>query len=240
MKCEKCNKSFTEKLDLEKHIKNAHKPQLNCNDCHFQASSGPELRKYLNKKNHNPVEGIDKESLGETLTCKGCGEEFSEWWNLMNHRQDALPDNRRRCKNYINGECEYSAEGPHECWWRHEAKATSHKKDSSELQEICNICDEMFKTKSEMMFHKKNENLEKVPSCKKISLGRCDYPAPECWFRHNFSQSEQTYDRQPSPSVFLKNQTNSKPPELEELREVLKQALLTMMYVKEKIHSMSC
>ena len=57
--CETCNKKFSDKRELSSHIKKDHptSAQLNCNDCHFQASTGPELKKHLNTKNtHHPQE----------------------------------------------------------------------------------------------------------------------------------------------------------------------------------------
>ena len=102
--CEVCNKTFETLHDIKKHTQNTHtaEVQLNCDNCQFQASSGPELRKHMNSKRHKAANGVDVSKLGETIKCKTCSQEFIDWWNLMNHRQDAHPDQRRRCRNNLN------------------------------------------------------------------------------------------------------------------------------------------
>ena len=66
--CDVCNKVFDIKSEFVKHKKNTHtvRSQLNCNDCQFQATSGPELRKHMNAKSHQAAKGVDLSNLGET------------------------------------------------------------------------------------------------------------------------------------------------------------------------------
>ena len=239
LKCKKCNQQFSGRNALENHISSFHEAQLNCYDCQFQASSGSELRKHLNQKSHSAAPGVIEKNLGKTMTCKGCGEEFSEWWNLMNHRRDNHPEKRRRCRNDIKGECDYSDEGPNRCWWRHEKGNSTKENDTLEFNQTCNVCDEMFTSKSEMMLHKKREHKEKVPFCKKLIEGTCEHTAPKCWFRHDLAQNEEAHSQESSKSVFPKSKSQAKPPDMEELKEILKQAFSTILSVKEKIDSMS-
>ena len=83
---------FTTEINFERHQNKSHKNrgELNCNECQFQASTGPELRKHLNSLNHKAPTGISIASLGETFKCKDCNDEFSDFWNLMNHRRTPI------------------------------------------------------------------------------------------------------------------------------------------------------
>ena len=117
--CDICVAVFNTWYELKKHKSESHqenKQIFNCNDCDFQATSGPILKKHINIMHHEKANNVDS-ALGDTLKCRVCGEEFSEWWNLMHHRRDSHPEKRRQCKNYLENRCQYTDK---ECWWSHE------------------------------------------------------------------------------------------------------------------------
>ena len=187
--CDLCDDRFTSKNNLENHEVKEHRintqseTQLNCNDCYFQANTGPELKKHLNLKQHKASSGVGKSSLGETLKCRDCGEEFSAWWNLLHHRRDVHPEKRRRCRNDIKNECQYTEDtGPNGCWWKHGQNTSKSKNFEAKYGQTCNICNEDFRTKSDVMIHKKNKHEEKVPFCKDLKNGSCTFS--RCWYRH--------------------------------------------------------
>ena len=83
----------------------------------------------------------------------------------MSHRRDTHPEKRRTCRKDFQGDCAFSDDGPFGCWWRH-AKAQSNTISTDQnFIETCNVCEQMFKTKSEMMIHKKSNHIETVSLC---------------------------------------------------------------------------
>ena len=73
-----------------------------------------------------------------------------------------------------------------------------------------------------------------VPTCTKNLNGRYDYPALRCWYKHG-SQTKQTQHvsthtqrAQTFESDFQIQPNLTKPPEIQELKEILQQAM-TMM-----------
>ena len=116
--CTYCNNKFVRQVDLERHQKKSHRTgsNLNCDDCDFQAHTASELKKHLDTAHHRPARVINTSLLDDKKECNVCKNEFSDWWNLMNHRRDVHPERRRRCRNDINDNCSYEAS---ECWWKH-------------------------------------------------------------------------------------------------------------------------
>ena len=57
----------------------------------------------------------------------------------------------------------------------------------------CNFCDNNFKTKRDMMKHKKKQHREKLADCWQFATGNCQYGDEHCWFNHLRS------DFQPEP-----------------------------------------
>ena len=79
--------------DCTQKEKNVKKPQFNCDKCYFQETTGSELEKHLNSKSQIAANGVNE--------CRDCGEEYSEWWNLIDHRRDIHPKKRRTRINEI-------------------------------------------------------------------------------------------------------------------------------------------
>ena len=241
--CTVCRSGFRDKSELEKHKKKVHHSsiELNCNECQFQANTGPELKKHLNTRKHKAALGVDESSLGDTLKCKDCDQEFSDFWNLMNHRRDAHPEKRRRCRNHIKGECEFDDEGPNGCWWKHSIETSSTKTSNPIKNLVCNICEESFTNKFELMMHKKKDHEESVPLCRNMNNGHCDFH--KCWFRHKDltkqtpTQESISNKRPESDPVFLVSQSKTKPPEMNDLKEILLKAMEMITTVNRQMES---
>ena len=244
--CTVCNKSFMTKSLLEEHIKKNHKgeSELNCNDCQFQANTRLELKKHLNTKKHKASNSVDESSLGDTFKCKVCKDEFCDWWNLMNHRRDTHPEARRRCRNDLNGVCDFpSDEGPKGCWWSHASKKPSSlQSPKSDVDHKCNVCEKVLDTKFNMMTHKKAEHFESVQICKNFLIGRCEFI--KCWFRHGETKNqnmtqEASHEAEPSTEVFQEVSNKTKPPEINQLKEIVLQAMQMIATVNKKLESMT-
>ena len=219
-KCRTCQQEFTTKTSLVRHqdISHNNKGELNCDECQFQASTGPELKKHLNTLKHRAATGINVNTLGETFKCKECSEEFSDFWNLMNNRRDNHPEKRRRCRNDLKGECDFGDTGPNGCWWRHVTKSLTSTNSGPMSQQTCNICKEVFTGKSEVMIHKKVNHEESVSICHNYKDGKCDYPPERCWYRHDNGEKKNKLtsekDTTPSQGDFPKLPEPTKPPEI--------------------------
>ena len=240
--CRTCKHNCSSKTILDRHMKTAHKSstELNCGDCDFQAHTGHELNNRLNLKHHNQA----KQGSGN-LNCNICGEQFSDYWNLMNHRRDVHPERRRRCRNDLAGEFERSGE---ECWWKHAPEnTTTEKRSANDSRQSCNICDEISASKVFLMVHKKEEHEESVPVCRDFQRGNCEYPLNKCWYKH-VTQEEHTevvedaQEKESSqPMGFWDLPNPAKPPEgeFQELKDIMKRAMDMILAVNQKLTNLS-
>ena len=119
------------------------------------------------------MEGSEKDA---TMKCRNCGEKFSAKWNLMNHRKRMHSSTVAVCRNYTEGQCNYSDEM---CWWNHSEKII----DCDEHLK-CFICNKIFAFKALMMKHRKDDHPELINPCNKFKLGNCWYREETCWFKH--------------------------------------------------------
>ena len=62
-----------------------------------------------------------------------------------------------------------------------------HPLEIYELNIECHYCEEKFKTKKELMIHRKLTHSEKVQFCAHFSEGKCDFK-DSCWFSHDISK----------------------------------------------------
>ena len=236
-RCDICDKNLSTKTNLTSHMRTSHRssPELNCDDCDFQAHSGRELNNHLNLKHHKKAKGGS-----EDFNCNICGENFIDYWNLMNHRRDIHPERRRRCRNNQKGECERSGE---ECWWKHADEGPTYNIGTHNKSVSCNICDELFTSKGLLMNHKKKEHIESVPVCRDFQKGRCDFPSNRCWYKHVSQEEhvrglEDPQEKEASePQGFWNLPETTKPPEGEllELKEIMKKAMEMILTVNQKL-----
>ena len=258
-KCNVCCKTFVSKVELVKHNAKIHpeeKSQFHCDDCLLNFHTGPQLRKHMNTNHHKPSVTTNENEIGETLNCKICSEEFSEWWNLMHHRRDVHPMKRKKCRNYMKGECSFEDD---ECWWRH---ANTFETSIDYQNDKCSICSKKFSSTHTMMIHKKLDHESQTPFCAKNRTGHCTFQ--NCWFRHKltnnqFTVSDSTEEHNEkqsdhdttkeitNPWGFQKSQMGTKPPEsavknvpeLEDLREMVQRAMNIIVMVDSKLKTVN-
>ena len=152
--CDKCQEEFVKAADLNIHMKTKHSKQWNCNQCDFQASTREVLMNHCKRsQGHQPA----KQSLGQTgvMECYTCRQEFRSYHNLMEHRKEEHPSNRK-CRFYLKGECKFGGE---ECWYVHEDKVNKNgRPDESESIIQCYICKNKFHSKHDLVAHKKKHH----------------------------------------------------------------------------------
>ena len=86
-------------------------------------------------------------------------------------------------------ECKFSEK----CWWKHEAM-----EETSSIE--CFFCDKTFRTKNEVMMHRKDKHVKIVKLCTKLQNQNCSKTEATCWFKHNDDEILGFRDR---PQQFL-------------------------------------
>ena len=154
--------------------------EYNCHECPYQATARRELNKHINLKHR-----LKNEMTEDVIHCKYCDEQFAEKWSLMNHRKQKHPNTVAACQQNMENRCKFSSE---KCWWNHEFRNIS-----SEMS--CFNCSQTFKTRGELMLHRKKEHVEKVKICWNFVSSKCQFAEDLCWFRHcNSEMQQEQYD----------------------------------------------
>ena len=132
IECEKCEENFLTKRELETHMKTKHtEKEWNCNGCCFQGSNTKELINHLKLSGHQPSQDIQNSKI-KIIHCYTCKEEFSSYWNLMNHRRQMHPSNRI-CRYFLKNACIHGVN----CWYRHDEPmeiGSTNKTEKSDFQ----------------------------------------------------------------------------------------------------------
>ena len=173
--CDVCNFQCESKAKLIVHINLTHPKQkmeedFNCDKCAFQGTTQLQLNKHLNLKH------LFTEQKKEVIKCRHCDQQFSETWNLMNHRKLKHIETVAYCKNSLEGKCTFTHEM---CWWTH--NGNQHSKEE-EIE--CFICNNTFETKSSMMRHRKISHPSVIRQCNNFVRNMCKFQNSSCWFRH--------------------------------------------------------
>ena len=190
--CYLCDEKYFNEQDLWKHNQDEHdtsrdSKQWNCNNCDFQCTTSTPLRNHCKVMGHQPSKTV-QDSRNRLVICNTCEHEFTSFWNLMNHRKQKHPSNRK-CRNFVRGECKHGEL----CWYVHDNVMEIDSQNTQENQPTetkvkCYICDTDFSSKNEMMNHKKTEHPSNIV-CKNFLLGLCRRPENQCWYLHQTSRS---------------------------------------------------
>ena len=185
--CSQCKEKFTNNSDLKTHLeKHSTKCEWNCENCSYQAYTAVELMKHLKITSHQPSKAISNKKLlySDYRQCYTCKLEFEGYHNLMNHRRDIHPSNKK-CYLFSDGKCPRDNK---KCWYVHEEQLMevdeSFKSESLHTNLACNLCKHEFDTKDALMRHKKIEHPDKVKPCTDYSEGTCVRGNENCWYGH--------------------------------------------------------
>ena len=150
---------------LKKHMNDSHpEKQFNCDQCDFQATALLQLNKHINLKHR-----LEGQNIRNVIHCNNCGEQFSDKWNLMNHRKRMHINTVALCKNNLVGKCSFTSEM---CWWNHDNRLSE---TNSSVQ--CFLCGESFKSKFEMMIYRKSMHTSRVKECNNCLANNCMHTA---------------------------------------------------------------
>lgn len=174
-KCTECYKLFDTKDKLEKHVKSTHREDdrgeggetpttYRCDYCGKEFSSRKERQDHMAKDCSKAPAGSEEEShaIEDSFKCEKCELSFSSQEGLDNHIKDSHPIEEPPAETYRCEICnkEYTDEaGMMACKRKH---PTCHVKVGGRT------CGKQFKTKVELLKHKKNDH--KVFNCRHCEL----------------------------------------------------------------------
>ena len=155
------NKSAIENLHRKiTKLESNQKDEYGCPDCDFIANCIHDHEDH----SHSPLE----------FECYYCNGRFETRHMVMVHTKVRHKESVPHCANYIENSCSFGEN----CWFIHEE---SQKEASATIK--CNFCEKMFKTKHQLMRHKKITHVEKVKMCQNEKQ-KCIYGYEKCWFLH--------------------------------------------------------
>ena len=123
---------------------------------------------------HDQEDADDQEIQDSNFSCYYCDEIFPTKPLVMRHTKIAHIDKANHCLNFLQGTCSYD----NRCWFLHDETLKE-----SDPTITCNYCTENFRTKTQLMHHKKHHHIDKVSKCNNEKTN-CKYGYEKCWFLH--------------------------------------------------------
>ena len=211
LECNTCAFVSDTKTELEIHKKENHRKEKEypCNDCDFQATSRPILRKHrqlvhskVAETEPTPIEEMEVDEVDnekeKKKKCQLCEEKFISNSNLAQHRREQHPT-YQPCRNM--SQCKYNID----CFYSHIP--------IPEGMSRCFQCGDEFGSQEEMMFHRKETHPESVKICRKYLANQCN-KTEGCWWLHIMTDFQQIpiYPAPPDKKqVWSSPQTNQQP-----------------------------
>ena len=187
--CNVCKQVYDINSDFRKHILLKHQSEYNCQECDFQAGNSQIiLSKHMNLRHRN-----ESQQSNDTFKCDKCQSQFSSKWTFYNHKRDKHGSDQD-CKFYKQGRCSFPAS---ECWNRRTQNDVVPKQDQEPASIECFICKKMFKTKHQMMLHRKEDHPDRVRQCK--NQPQCCFT--NCWYMHSFVENENVDQNEQNKTV---------------------------------------
>ena len=167
--------------------------------------------KHLKLSGHRPSPSVQNAKT-EIIKCYTCKEEFSSYWNLMNHRKQRHPSNRM-CKYFLKNQCVHGSD----CWYRHEEPMeTDSPAYEKGIEFRCYVCGNVFANRNSLMDHRRN-NHPSIVLCSNFTEGKCERSDTECWFKHEYKEAQAKPTHTPSEEqVFQSASPNAAPPDQEQ------------------------
>ena len=111
----------------------------------------------------------------------------SQWKKVSNK-------NKKRKHSFVNNKPEISkVEEEYNCDEECDFQGTSQDQLEKHIKIkhriTCRICDECYKSKSELMVHRKEKHPNFVRMCRNYNEGKCPFADSKCWWNHKQIQS---------------------------------------------------
>ena len=166
----------------------------------------------------------------------------------MDHRRDQNNSGNKVCRYFKEGTCFYMNEEQGGCWYLHsQSKAQPHIEPSDHFN--CSYCENLFKTKSDVMQHRLKQHEDEVPICNSVKEGKRCSKNLRCWFRHpkpsslvnnsnvlpQSAQSNENISTKDNQG-FWPDLTKTKPPnQMEKMMDMLMQVISEVSQLKQQI-----
>ena len=158
--CDECGNTFKNLNQLNSHMDKVHSEgEYNCMKCSYQGNTAYTLTKHIN--------------ITHKIYCHTCDKACDSKWDLMVHRKKEHYDVIRICRYFLKGNCSF---GDEKCVYRHDENAKFNMK--------CKLCENVYKTKDELMMHRKEHHPETVSTCRDQQTGYCHRKENECYYSH--------------------------------------------------------
>ena len=131
----------------------------------------------------NDIEVHKVEKCADDFKCNFCDKHFKNKRDLMKHNKMEHRERLANCWRYASGNCQF---GDDYCWFNHFISDV----EQEPIVIKCSWCDEVFKTQSDFLKHKKRNHKQFVPKCRNSYNGKCRYGDELCWFEHESSEGE--------------------------------------------------
>ena len=187
LKCNECNFETPSDSVLDWHLSKIHgwstdqitefldntEDPRNCRKCEYEAEDKYDLDA------HTWTEHDDEEAE-ESIVCTFCDKRFTSLEQLMKHKKKKHTDKVSSCWKFVDGNCSF---GDEKCWFNHNSKSNNFK---------CSICDEHFKTQSDLMKHRKSGHADLIKECKNANA--CPFKK-HCWYKHEEIDNNENNDK---------------------------------------------
>ena len=120
--------------------------------------------------------------------CKGvgnkqCGKSFKSYNDLMDHRRDDHNSGNKVCRYFKEGNCQFKNNDKEKCWYLHQDVINTSNDTDENNAFNCKSCEKKFKSRYEVMNHRKEYHEDEVPPCKDFVEGR-NCLRHRYWFIH--------------------------------------------------------
>ena len=146
---------------------------FNCGVCIFQTSMEECLFHHMEIEHD-----VSINRKPEYEKCSVCLQIFSDKSEMMYHLKLMHEEMVLPCKYFIQGTCMFSDDT---CWNSHKENQARNITQLSEFK--CKYCESIFKSKNDLMKHRKKEHLSKTALCRYNSKNECKH-GDLCWFNH--------------------------------------------------------
>ena len=111
----------------------------------------------------------------------------------MNHKREDHPSTIQNCRYFMQGNCGFGKD----CWYNHNQYESCKPTSQQILKEFkCHLCSNIFKSKQEIMKHRKTGHIEKISDCVNNKNGWCRFSAKEYLYKHSKSSYEDESESQ--------------------------------------------
>ena len=241
--CDSCEMTFKSERELEIHDSQDHTNNYDCDKCDHQVTSEILLNKHMKAKHSSDL----KECKG--VGSNKCGKNFQSYNDLMEHRRDEHNSGNKVCRYFKDGTCYFMNEEKGGCWYLHTNEKIHLNQTQNEFD--CKSCNKIFKSKSEVMNHRKEKHEDEVPLCNDIKDGKvCS--RRRCWFSHrkalsaptvnskNIGTSKNTTSNSSIDQGFWQPLQSSRPPDqMDQMMIMITKMMAEINQIKENFQHLS-